>query len=166
MPRTCCGRPSTIPYPQIAEIIQHSQASARQLVSRARRHLAAERRASVAVGDQRRLLDAFLRAAQSGDLVELEALFAADVVSYSDGGGAVRASRFPVVGRERVARFVRAFHAHFWEGVTINRTQANGHAALVLERDGDRVAVITVGVTDQGIDRLLWMMNPAKLSRA
>jgi RNA polymerase sigma-70 factor (ECF subfamily) len=40
--------------------------------------------------EQRRLLDAFVRAAHNGDVADLERLLASDVVSTSDGGGLVR----------------------------------------------------------------------------
>ncbi|MFP3380329.1 sigma factor-like helix-turn-helix DNA-binding protein, partial [Bacillus sp. SIMBA_069] len=98
------------PYPQIAHIIQASEASARQLVSRARKHLAGERHVrEVDNREKRRMLEAFLTAAQSGDMVELEKLFTADIVSYSDGGGLARASRIPVRTREVVAKYLHAF---------------------------------------------------------
>ena len=51
------------PYAQIAEIIQGSEASARQLVSRARRHLTEQRHVREADRqEQRRMLEAFLEA--------------------------------------------------------------------------------------------------------
>jgi RNA polymerase sigma-70 factor (TIGR02957 family) len=152
------------PYDQISEIVQLSEAAARQLVSRARKHLAGERRREVSQQEQRRLLAAFLSAAQTGDLDELERLFAEDVVSYSDGGGLVRASKFPVVGRERVAKFVRAFHTHFWEGVDIADAETNGQPSVVLSRDGTTFAVVTLVSGARGIDQVLWMMNPRKLA--
>ena len=153
------------PYEQIAEIIGHSQASVRQLVSRARRHLGeGERRAPVAPEAQRRLLTAFVAAAKSGDVAVLESLFAQDVISYSDGGGAVRASRFPVVGRPRVAKYHHAFAGHFWVGVEVEPVEVNGYPAMKLRRDGEFFAVLTVRATHDGIDRVLWMMNPQKLA--
>ncbi|MFF2371296.1 RNA polymerase sigma-70 factor [Agromyces sp. NPDC058110] len=151
------------PYDQICEIVQVSEPAARQLVSRARKHLAGERRREATAGEQRRLLTAFLTAAKTGDLVELERLFAEDVVSYSDGGGVVRASKFPVVGRLRVAKFVRAFHTHFWEGVAIADADTNGQPSVLLSKDGTTFAVITLVVGPDGIDQVLWMMNPHKL---
>ena len=151
------------PYEQIAEIVQLSEAAARQLVSRARKHLAGERRREVSKQEQRRLLTAFLSAAQTGDLDELERLFAEDVVSYSDGGGVVRASRFPVVGRLRVAKFIRAFHTHFWIGVDVVDAETNGRPSVLLSKDGTTFAVLSVVAGDQGIDQLLWVMNPEKL---
>lgn len=151
------------PYEQICEIVQVSEAAARQLVSRARKHLSGERRREVPQSEQRRLLTAFLAAAKTGDLVQLERLLSEDVVSYTDGGGVVRASKFPVVGRERVSKFVRAFHTHFWNGVDITEADTNGQASVTLAKDGTTFAVITLVVGAQGIDQVLWMMNPDKL---
>ncbi|HEY1105346.1 MAG TPA: RNA polymerase sigma-70 factor [Agromyces sp.] len=151
------------PYDQISEIVQVSEAAARQLVSRARKHLAGERRREVPPSEQRRLLTAFLAAAKTGDLVALERLLADDVVSYSDGGGVVRASKFPVVGRERVAKFVRAFHTHFWEGVEIVEADTNGQPSVLLSKEGATFAVLTIVTSPDGIDQVLWMMNPHKL---
>ncbi|MDQ0614701.1 RNA polymerase sigma factor (sigma-70 family) [Microbacterium sp. W4I4] len=48
------------PYPRIAEIISASAVSTRQLVSRARAHLASARHVPAGAGHQRRLLEAFL----------------------------------------------------------------------------------------------------------
>ena len=151
------------PYEQICEIVQVSEAAARQLVSRARKHLTGERRREVPQSEQRRLLTAFLAAAKTGDLDELEHLLSEDVVSYTDGGGVVRASKFPVVGRERVAKFIRAFHTHFWNGVEITEADTNGQASVMLSKDGTTFAVITLVIGAQGIDQVLWMMNPHKL---
>ena len=75
-------------YGQIASILQLSEANTRQLVSRARKHLASQRRGPVSSWAHRRLLEAFLVASQKGDLVVLESLLASDLVCYSDGGGA------------------------------------------------------------------------------
>ncbi|MEU9024095.1 RNA polymerase sigma-70 factor [Actinomadura sp. NPDC048394] len=154
------------PYPQIAAIVQVGEAAARQLVSRARKHLRSERRAPVTGAEQRRLLAAFVAAARAGDLAALEDLLAADAVSYSDGGGAARASRFPVVGAFRVAKYVRAFADRFWDGVEVEWATVNGQAAALLRRDGATFTVLTVDASEQGIGRILWMMNPAKITAA
>ncbi|MEU8383395.1 RNA polymerase sigma-70 factor [Streptosporangium sp. NPDC048865] len=152
------------PYRQIADIVRLSETAVRQLVSRARKHVVAGRRAPVSGAEQHRLLTAFVAAARSGDLAALEELFAADVTSYSDGGGAVRASRVPVVGAHRVARYVRAFADRFWAGVEVEWASVNGRTSALLSRDGAVFAVVTVDASDRGIDQVLWMMNPAKLT--
>ena len=152
------------PYRQIADIIQLNEAAVRQLVSRARKRVLVAKRAPVSRAEQRRLLSAFVSAARAGDLTVLEKLLAADVVSYSDGGGAVRASRFPVVGVTRVAKYLRAFADRFWAGVDVSWASVNGQTAGLLSRDGEMFTVVTVHATSQGIDQVLWMMNPAKIA--
>lgn len=151
-------------YPEIAAVLQLSQVNARQLVSRARRHVAAERREPVAAAEHRRLLQAFLAAAQTGDMATLETLLAADVVSYSDGNGAARAARVPVVGRIRVARFTTAFRDRFWPATRVEWVEANGTAGALISTDGTAMALLTVRTTDQGIDQIQWLMNPDKLA--
>ena len=64
------------PYEQIAEIVGTTPVNTRQLVSRARRHLASRPRATASTHAQHQLAQAFRRAAQHGDLAELEALLA------------------------------------------------------------------------------------------
>jgi RNA polymerase sigma-70 factor (ECF subfamily) len=66
-------------YRQIADILRMEEANTRQLVSRARKHIANGRRLPVRSGDERRLLEAFIAAAQKGDMAALEGLFAEDV---------------------------------------------------------------------------------------
>ncbi|MBP2376979.1 RNA polymerase sigma-70 factor (ECF subfamily) [Microbacterium phyllosphaerae] len=151
------------PYPRIAEVISSSVVSARQLVSRARAHLTSERQAAVEPVHQRRLLAAFLAAAQKGDSQELEKIFADDVVSYTDGNGVKLAARVPVSGRGRVATFVAAFAHHFWTGKSLDWVEINGQPAATLSENGTVTTVVTVTATENGIEQLLWVMSPEKL---
>jgi RNA polymerase sigma-70 factor (TIGR02957 family) len=150
-------------YRQIVDILHVDEANTRQLVSRARKRIADGRRTPVSKDEQRRLLGAFIDAAQKGDMAGLEGLFAEDVVSYSDGGGIVRAARVPVSGRERVAKFIAAA-SHFWKGVTLAWVETNGQPALLVLRDGAPVAVTTIDASAQGIDQIMWFMRPSKLA--
>jgi RNA polymerase sigma factor (sigma-70 family) len=74
------------PYRQISQVLGLSEANARQLAARARRRLCGDLRRPVAASEQRALLDAFVAAAQTGDLATLERLLSADVAA---GGGEV-----------------------------------------------------------------------------
>ena len=152
------------PYAQIADVLALKEPAVRQLVSRARRRLAGERRVKVSRREQQQLLVAFVDAARSGDLAALEDLFAAEVTSTSDGGGVVRASRFAVHGSTRVARYVRAFHDRFWVGLDVEVAVANGQPAALLRRDGVLEVVLVVEAAEEGIDRISWVMNPHKLT--
>ena len=152
------------PYPLIAEIVQQAEPAVRKSVSRARQHLVAERKAPVSQPEHRRLLNAFLSAARSGDVGALESLFAADVVSYTDGGGVALAARIPVLGRSRVAKFVGAFASHFWTGASIHSVEFNNQPGFALRRDGEVFALLSITASAEGIEQLLWMMNPEKIS--
>ena len=151
------------PYPEIAEILGLSPANVRQLVSRARKHLTGERREPVAPGAHRRLLEAFVRAAQTGDVVGLERLLADDVVSLSDGNGVRGVARVPVVGRTKVARFVDAFRPRFWPGTQNAWVEANGHPGLLIKVDGAPLALLTVEASAGVITQLQWQVNPTKI---
>lgn len=152
------------PYKQVADILETSEANTRQLVSRARKHLAAERREQVSPADHRRLLESFLAAAQTGDLAVLENVLAADVVSYADGGGVRGASRIPVVGRTHVSKYLAAFAPRFWPPAATRWVEANGRPAVLVSVDGDPVALLSVDASEEGIDRIMWVMNPDKLA--
>jgi RNA polymerase sigma-70 factor (TIGR02957 family) len=152
------------PYAQIADILQSTEPAVRQLVSRARQHMASERRTPASPTAQRELLANFLAAARTGDMTGLERLFATDVTSMSDGNGMVRVSRRPVVGVARVTRFLTAVSTWFWNGVEVEWASTNGQTSAVLRRDGTVAAVLTVSASAEGIDRVLWMLNPAKIA--
>jgi RNA polymerase sigma-70 factor (ECF subfamily) len=152
------------PYGRIAEMLEITEANTRQLVSRARKHLAAERRERVSAAAHRRLLEVFLSAARTGELSVLEDVLTADVVSYSDGNGMRGASRIPVVGRDRVSRYLAAFAPRFWPSTDTRWVEANGHPAVLVSSGGKTVALLSVDVSAEGIDRILWVLNPDKLS--
>ena len=68
-------------FRDIANVLRLGEANARQVVTRARQHVANGRRRPTSSSEQRRLFEAFIAAAQQGDLVGLEDVFASDVVS-------------------------------------------------------------------------------------
>jgi RNA polymerase sigma-70 factor (ECF subfamily) len=150
------------PYPQIAGILRLSQANVRQIVSRSRRRLVAERRERVNAGEHRRLVEAFVAAARSGDVARLESMLTADAASYSDGGGVARAARKVVVGGGRVAVLSSAVQ-RFWAGDEAATVEVNGQAGVLFSRDGTDVMLVTLDASDEGIHRLMWVMNPDKL---
>ncbi|MGW1809990.1 RNA polymerase sigma-70 factor [Streptomyces sp. NPDC002078] len=152
------------PYKRIAEILETSVANTRQLVTRARKRLAAERREPVSRTAHRRLMEVFLAAAQTGDLAVLEDVLTEDVVSYSDGGGMRGASKIPVFGMAHVSRYLAAFAPRFWPPSDIRWVEANGRPAVLISEEGNAKALLCVDVSARGIERIMWVMNPAKLA--
>ncbi|MFI5960189.1 RNA polymerase sigma-70 factor [Cryptosporangium sp. NPDC051539] len=152
------------PYAQIAEILRTSQPAVRQLVSRARKHMAAERRTPVSPAAQRELLVTFLEAARSGDLTGLEKLFSPDVTSLSDGNGGHQVARTAITGAARVTKFLAAISGWFWDDVEVGWAQTNGQTAAVLRRGGSVYGVLTISASADGVDQVLWMVNPEKIA--
>lgn len=151
-------------YDQIARTVRSTEANARQLVSRARKHVTDGRRKAVSSSEQRRLLNAFVVASQKGDFVALERLFASDVVSYADGGGALHVARLPVSGRDRVANYFASVGAFLGRGVTIEWIETNGQVSALVLRNGAVTALVTIEASEEGIFRILLVMRPSKLA--
>ncbi|MFD4668157.1 RNA polymerase sigma-70 factor [Lentzea sp. NPDC058450] len=152
------------PFRQIAEVLETSEPHARQLAKRARDRVHDDRRRPVGTAEHRRLLQALLSAARSGDVAALENLLADDAVSCSDGGGLVRAARAPVRGRSRVARFLAGVVQKFHGGTDTMLVEVNGRPAVLVSRDGRPVSLAAIDATEAGIERVMMVVNPHKLA--
>ena len=95
-----------VPFEEVARSLDRDPATCRQLASRARTHVRADRRRFPLPPDQgRRLAEAFFAASQRDDVAALERLLAADAVLMTDGGGRAAAALNPIHGSTRIARF-------------------------------------------------------------
>src|SRR3954470_21686242 len=91
-------------YAEIAEIIGKSEDNARQLATRARRHVdEGKPRFEVSKEKRKELAGRFFAAVREGDMQGLEALLSEDVVLKGDGGGKAPALALSLHGRDRVA---------------------------------------------------------------
>jgi RNA polymerase sigma-70 factor (ECF subfamily) len=153
------------PFRQIAEVLEISEANARQLGSRARKHIESQRRAEVAPAERERLLAALVTAMQTGDLEALESCLAEDVVVYSDGGGIVTAARKAVVGRERVAAFLLGIMQKQASDLAFEPLLANGEIAVLGLRGTSVQSVTAIDYSRDGVAQIMIVMNPEKLAR-
>ena len=154
-------------YSEIAGILDRSEAACRQLFSRAKDHIAAERpRFQASPEEHRRLLEQFTRAATNGDLDGLMTLLADDVTAWADGGGKVRGAALrPIRGRANVARFLIGVTARFAPaGAQYAVADVNGKPTLLVRRsDGTPAVVVSIDV-DRARIRHIWAIgNPDKL---
>jgi RNA polymerase sigma-70 factor (ECF subfamily) len=75
-------------YRDIADVLRLQEANARQVVTRARQHIVSGRRTPATSTEHRRLLDAFIAAAENGDIRGLEHLVALNMPTPAvDGWG-------------------------------------------------------------------------------
>ena len=152
-------------YDEIAEAVGKSPAAVRQIAHRARAHVAARRpRGVVSAAETRDALEAFQRAAETGDLQSLLDILAPDVVFLGDGGGVVQAVLAPVVGADRVARLLAVGLDRLAGPASLQPAQVNGFPALTIRFNGEINTVIAVRLDDGLITGLYAVRNPEKLS--
>ncbi len=119
-------------YEQVAPVLERSEGACRQLVSRARRRVKDRRpRFEAASVDHERLLGEFANAASTGDLEQLKGLLTDDVKLLSDGGGKVTAALNPILGADKVARFLVGISDKQPEGSYLRPQVVNGTLGFV-----------------------------------
>ncbi|WP_350227472.1 RNA polymerase sigma factor SigJ [Agromyces mangrovi Wang et al. 2018] len=153
-----------MPFAEIGEVVGRSPEACRQLASSARRHVR-ERRDGTATREQHdRVVQAFLAAAGTGDLATLTAVLDPDVVLRADGGGVVSAGRRPVVGADRVARYLLGLQEkRAGDGLEFDLREGPGGLVLVVSVGGAVDSVISTRVAGERVTDLWIMRNPAKL---
>jgi RNA polymerase sigma-70 factor (TIGR02957 family) len=152
-------------YDEIAEAVDKTPAAVRQVAHRARAHVAARRpRGVTSAAETRVALEAFQRAAETGDLQSLLDILAPDVVLLGDGGGVKQAVPRPIVGADKVARVLAAGLSKIASLGSLQPAQVNGYPALVFHLEGELDTVIALRIDDGLITGLYTVRNPEKLS--
>jgi RNA polymerase sigma-70 factor (ECF subfamily) len=155
-------------YPEIAAIVGKSEDNARQLATRARRHVERRRPRFQTTREQRdELARRFFQAAEQGDLAGLEALLAHDVELTGDGGGKVPALARSLRGRNRVARTLINWLrlAARVPGVSLRPAEVNGGpGALLLDGEQRLIGVWGLDITGGQITSIGSIINPDKLA--
>ncbi|MEJ8639538.1 RNA polymerase sigma-70 factor [Streptomyces sp. NPDC006475] len=153
-------------YEDIAAAIDKSAAAARQIAHRARRHVDARRpRTPASPEEARAALESFRSALATGDLQGLLDVLAPDVVFVSDGGGLRLAALRPVVGPDKVLRYMAGSVDKAGGVLTGESTTVNGNPGLVLRLDGVVDGVLAFRVENARVTGLYYVRNPEKLSR-
>jgi RNA polymerase sigma-70 factor (TIGR02957 family) len=155
------------PYDEIARILDKSEANARQLVARARRHVDERRPRFEATREQHeRLADRFFAAVQDGDVKALETMLAEDAVLTGDGGGKAPALARALHGARRVARTLANWgrQGQRMEGVGLRRVDINGQpGAMVLDGEQRVVSVLALDIAEGRVQAVRGVVNPEKL---
>jgi RNA polymerase sigma-70 factor (ECF subfamily) len=153
-----------VPFSDVAGIVGRTPEAVRQLAARARRHVAdAGRRMTVATAEHDAAVAAFVAASTGGDLADLLRVLDPDVVLTSDGGGVVTAARRPIVGADRVARFLLGIAGNVKDDQRLETVSVNGASGLALVDDKGISIVIALTVHDAKISRLDFILAPDKL---
>ena len=156
-------------YGEIARTLARSEASVRQLASRAREHVREARpRFEVDEAKARSLAAAFVEAAAKGDATALAGLLAEDAVLIADGGGKRASALRTLVGRDDVVQFLEALARRGGDArmLSFQPVRINGDPGFIVERpDGLDAMAIEAGEGGR-IAAVYLVRNPDKLRSA
>ena len=158
-----------LPFRDVSECMDRSEAACRQLAVRARgtlQGLGSE--AARPEIDPTGLVAAFFAAVEEGDLDGLKSQLTPSAVLLSDGGGKVPAALNPIRSSDHIARFlIGAFRKFAAAGsVRVVPTVVNGLPGLLAYKGGklEQVAALEYGA-DGLVSAIYVVRNPDKLSR-
>ena len=153
------------PFSAIAAMLDRTEASCRQLASRARRAVRDERPAPAATPDNHaRLLQAFGEAVTSGNVARLVELLREDAVAITDGGGRKTAARNPIQGADKIARFFIGLAAkNAGHDIRIEPAMINGAFGALLYLDGELDHTMSMAISGEKIAAIYIVRNPDKL---
>jgi RNA polymerase sigma-70 factor (ECF subfamily) len=150
-------------YDEIATAVDKSAAAVRQIAHRARDHVAERRpRAEATRSERDRVLASFMAAVATGDIQSLMDVLAPDVVLVTDGGGVKKAALRPILGRDKVVRFLDAVSDG---AASADVVVVNGAPALRVMIGGELDTVASILVEDGLVVGLYAVRNPSKLAR-
>jgi RNA polymerase sigma-70 factor (TIGR02957 family) len=157
-------------YAEIGATLGRSDGAVRQLAHRAREHVHARRpRFDVDRHQHREVTQRFLAAAAGGDIEGLMTVLAPNVELLSDGGGKTRAALRPVVGADKVARYIAGISSRPYMGIELSdvsfeAAEINGGPGTLVTVGEKALAVLTLTVADGRITAIQLLINPDKLS--
>jgi RNA polymerase sigma-70 factor (ECF subfamily) len=153
------------PFSEIAAMLGRTEASCRQLASRARRAVRDNRPAPAQAPDNHaRLLQAFGDAVASGNVAQLAELLREDAVALTDGGGRKTAARNPIIGADKIARFFIGIAAkNAGHDMRIEPAMINGAFGALLYLDGELDNTMSMAIDGEKIAAIYIVRNPDKL---
>jgi RNA polymerase sigma factor (sigma-70 family) len=149
-----------VPFDEIAAILERTPESTRQLASRGRRRLRGANAPDADLGEQRRLVEAFVAAAREGDFERLLEVLHPDIVLRADLGPTqplqiVRGARTVI---ERARSFATI-------GAAAHLVRVNGAIGTVAMLDGRLFSVGSFIVRGGRIVEIDFLTDPDRLAR-
>jgi RNA polymerase sigma-70 factor, ECF subfamily len=155
-------------FAEIAEALGKTEAACRQLLHRAREHMAAKRRRFPRPDQQAALASRFLGALASGDVSAMVALLVDEAEAVSDHGGKASASRNVVHGADRVAKLLVGLARKGAAGTRSLPAWVNGNPALLVYVGDTLISAIVLDTVLDGDEARIAgfhiVRNPDKLA--
>ena len=154
-------------FDEIASSVGKSEANTRQILSRARGRLRDARpRYTVSRRESEEIVRRFRHACATGNVEELMAVLHADATLVSDGGGKAVAATRPVLGADRIAKFVLGYAGKTrWVESDFQLVAINGAPGLLMRHPVAGNGAYSFDIADGRIRAIYVLRNPDKLRR-
>ncbi|ASR37305.1 RNA polymerase subunit sigma-24 [Prauserella marina] len=153
-------------FDEIATAVGRTESACRQLLVRARRHMAEGRpRFEADRRERQELATRFFQAMTDGDVGGLRNLLAADVQLIGDSGGKAPRLANTIVGSDNVARVLGSgFSMLARAEVAFEQRELNGQpGAIFRDRDGNVLQIVVLDMLEGQIQAIRGVSNPDKL---
>ncbi|EME69090.1 DNA-directed RNA polymerase specialized sigma subunit [Paramagnetospirillum caucaseum] len=151
-------------FAEIAAILDKAVATCRQTMSRARAALKGGARYDWDAAQTATLVQRFAAACDQRDYAALVTLLGAESRLISDGGAKVKSARNPILGPDRIARFLLGVRRKFQPAdFAFRMAEINGLPALIGEAGGRTRWVVTLGCAGGRIGGLYLLADPDRL---
>jgi RNA polymerase sigma factor (sigma-70 family) len=151
-------------HEDIAEVLSATVENSRQLLSRAKRKLEADKQIGPPEKAQQVLLGKFLEAVKDKDIHSLEQLLTEDIAYAADGGGVVKVVATHRSGIREVIALLLLVYDRFLADATIVPTTVNHQPALLYYRAGKLFLCQVYGFAADGkIAQINHVLDPEKL---
>ena len=152
-------------FDDIAKAVDKSPANTRQILTRARARLQEPRRRfTVPRRESEEVVRRFRHAVGTGNVEELMAVLHADATLVSDGGGKVSAATRPVLGADRVTKFMLGFAGKAqWSESDFQLVAINGAPGLLIRHPLSGDGTYSFDIEEGRIRTIYVMRNPDKL---
>jgi len=153
-------------YAEMAAMLDTSEPNCRQLVKRARGHMAAgKRRFDSDRAEHQRLLHEFVAAMQTRDYRGLVTLLAEDATFHSDHGGKAAAARRVIRSADKIARFLLGIQERFQpDDFSVRIAALNGRPGIISYAGATPEAAFTFDTDGGRISTIYAVRNPDKLA--
>jgi RNA polymerase sigma-70 factor (ECF subfamily) len=153
-------------HAETAEIVGRSEEACRQILRRAKQAVQ-ERRPRFTVNNEmaEQLTSKFAEAMQAGNIDALMSMLHNDAVVYSDGGGRTRAALNPIIGKDRVARFLAGIARKHGGELKRYAAEINAQPGLLGFQEGAVRTALSLEIVDDRIQTVYIIVNPDKLQK-
>ena len=152
-------------FDEIAKSVGKSEANTRQILTRARSRLRDARpRFTASRRESEEIVRQFRHACATGDIEALMATMHADAELIADGGGKAAAATRPVLGAERVAKFMIGYAGKAqWSEEDFELVTINGAPGLLMRHPLSGNGTYSFEIVDGRIRTVYVVRNPDKL---